>query len=87
MSKGLSFANPTESEIELAEIVCERVPFFEQVRFTNTGSEAVMMAVKAARAITKRPKDRQVRRRLSRQLRLCGSEFRSRSCRLADASR
>src|SRR5438445_3002357 len=56
IGRGLSFANPTESEIELAEIVCERVPFFEQVRFTNTGSEAVMMAIKAARAITKRPK-------------------------------
>lgn len=56
INKGLSFANPTESEIELAEIVCERVPFFEQVRFTNTGSEAVMMAVKAARAITTRPR-------------------------------
>lgn len=56
IGRGLSFANPTESEIDLAEIVCERVTFFEQVRFTNTGSEAVMMAIKAARAITKRPK-------------------------------
>ncbi|MBZ9994072.1 aspartate aminotransferase family protein [Mesorhizobium sp. BH1-1-4] len=54
--RGLSFANPTESEIDLAEILCHRVPFFEQVRFTNTGSEAVMMAIKAARAITRRPK-------------------------------
>ncbi|WP_245489513.1 MULTISPECIES: aspartate aminotransferase family protein [unclassified Mesorhizobium] len=52
---GLSFAFPTESEIDLAEILCERVPFFEQVRFTNTGSEAVMVAIKAARAITGRP--------------------------------
>lgn len=56
IGRGLSFANPTESEIDLAEILCERVPFFEQVRFTNTGSEAVMMAIKAARAITKRSK-------------------------------
>ncbi|KAA3452233.1 aspartate aminotransferase family protein [Mesorhizobium sp. SARCC-RB16n] len=56
IGKGLSFANPTECEIDLAEIVCARVPFFEQVRFTNTGSEAVMMAIKAARAITGRPK-------------------------------
>lgn len=86
INKGLSFANPTESEIELAEIVCKRVPFFEQVRFTNTGSEAVMMAVKAARH-HETTKGRQVRRRLSRQLRLCRSEFRSRSCRLANASR
>ncbi len=56
IGRGLSFANPTECEIDLAEIVCARVPFFEQVRFTNTGSEAVMMAIKAARAITERPK-------------------------------
>ncbi|RWC00353.1 MAG: aspartate aminotransferase family protein [Mesorhizobium sp.] len=56
IGRGLSFANPTESEIHLAEILCERVPFFEQVRVTNTGSEAVMMAIKAARAITGRPK-------------------------------
>ncbi|UCI31996.1 aspartate aminotransferase family protein [Mesorhizobium sp. B4-1-4] len=56
VGRGLSFANPTESEIDLAEILCDRVPFFEQMRFTNTGSEAVMMAIKAARAITKRPK-------------------------------
>ncbi|TPI27661.1 aspartate aminotransferase family protein [Mesorhizobium sp. B3-2-1] len=56
IGRGLSFANPSECEIDLAEIVCARVPFFEQVRFTNTGSEAVMMAIKAARAITGRPK-------------------------------
>ncbi|RWI16806.1 MAG: aspartate aminotransferase family protein [Mesorhizobium sp.] len=56
VGRGLSFASPSESEIDLAEILCARVPFFEQVRFTNTGSEAVMMAIKAARAITGRPK-------------------------------
>jgi glutamate-1-semialdehyde 2,1-aminomutase len=53
---GTCFGNPTLSEIALAELLCERVPHFEQVRFTNTGSEAVMMAVKAARALTGRPK-------------------------------
>uniref|UniRef100_UPI0031013795 aminotransferase class III-fold pyridoxal phosphate-dependent enzyme n=1 Tax=Neorhizobium sp. EC2-8 TaxID=3129230 RepID=UPI0031013795 len=54
LMKGLSFANPTFPEIELAELLCDRVPHFEQVRFTNTGSEAVMMAIKAARALTGR---------------------------------
>lgn len=49
-------AMPTESEIELAEILCERVPGFERVRFANSGTEAVMMAIKAARAFTGRPK-------------------------------
>lgn len=49
-------AMPTEAEVELAELLCERVPSFDQVRFTNSGSEAVMMAIKAARAFTGRPK-------------------------------
>ena len=41
---------------EMAELLCARVSYFEHVRFTNTGSEAVMMAIKAARAMTGRPK-------------------------------
>jgi glutamate-1-semialdehyde 2,1-aminomutase len=53
---GTCFAMPTETEIVLAELLCERVPGFEKVRFTNSGSEAVMMALKAARAHTGRPK-------------------------------
>src|SRR3546814_11667598 len=40
--------------IELAEIICARVPHFEHLRFANTGTEAVMLAVKAARALTGR---------------------------------
>ena len=47
---------PTESEIELAELICQRVNSIERIRFCNSGSEAVMMAVKAARAYTGRPK-------------------------------
>lgn len=53
---GTCFAMPTETEIVLAELLCSRVPGFERVRFTNSGSEAVMMALKAARARTGRPK-------------------------------
>ncbi|MDD9906420.1 MAG: aspartate aminotransferase family protein [Rhodospirillaceae bacterium] len=53
---GTCFAMPTESEIELAELLCDRAPGFEQIRFTNSGSEAVMMALKAARAHTGKPK-------------------------------
>lgn len=53
---GTCFAMPTEQEVVLAELLCERVPGFENVRFTNSGSEAVMMALKAARAHTGRPK-------------------------------
>jgi glutamate-1-semialdehyde 2,1-aminomutase len=53
---GTCFAMPTESEIVLAELLCGRAPGFERVRFTNSGSESVMMALKAARAHTGRPK-------------------------------
>ena len=52
---GTAFGMPTEHEINLAELIVERVPSVENVRFTNSGSEAVMMAVKAARAYTGRP--------------------------------
>jgi glutamate-1-semialdehyde 2,1-aminomutase len=47
---------PDESEIELAEIIVDRLPGVEQVRFTNSGTEAVMVAIKAARALTGRGK-------------------------------
>ena len=47
---------PTESEIELAELLVGRVASVDQLRFSNSGTEAVMMALKAARAFTGRPK-------------------------------
>jgi glutamate-1-semialdehyde 2,1-aminomutase len=56
LRRGSCFANPTESEIELAELLCSRIPHLERVRFVNTGTEAVMFAIKAARAFTGRPK-------------------------------
>ena len=55
LENGTAFSMPTESEIALAEIICERVPSAEQIRFTNSGTEAVMMAIQAARAYTGRP--------------------------------
>src|SRR5262245_33313534 len=56
LSRGASFALPTPEEIDLAALLAERVPSVEQVRFTNSGSEAVMVAIKAARAFTGRHK-------------------------------
>lgn len=56
LQTGTAFPMPTESEIALAELLCSRVPSFERIRFTNSGTEAVMMAIKAARAYTGRPK-------------------------------
>ncbi len=56
LSHGSAFSFCHESEIELAELLCERVPSFERIRFMNSGSEAVMNAIKLARAFTGRPK-------------------------------
>jgi glutamate-1-semialdehyde 2,1-aminomutase len=52
---GSCFANPTRHEIALAELIVERVRRIDSVRFVNSGSEAVMFAIKAARAFTGRP--------------------------------
>ena len=54
--RGTAFAGPTELEVELAEIITARVPAIERIRFTNSGTEGVMMAIKAARGYTGRPK-------------------------------
>jgi glutamate-1-semialdehyde 2,1-aminomutase len=56
LQRGTAFAMPTEHEVALAELLVERVPSVERIRFTNSGSEAVMVALKAARAYTGRPK-------------------------------
>ena len=52
---GTAYTNPTEAEIVLAEMICDRVESAELIRFSNSGSEAVMSAIKAARAVTGRP--------------------------------
>jgi glutamate-1-semialdehyde 2,1-aminomutase len=53
---GTCFSMPTESEVALAELLCDRVTSIERLRFANSGSEGVMMAIKAARAFTGRAK-------------------------------
>ncbi len=53
---GTAFGMPTESEIDLAELIVSRLPAADEVRFANSGTEAVMMALKAARAFTGLPK-------------------------------
>ena len=56
LSLGSAFGMPTQSEVDLAELLCARLPSVDHIRFTNSGTEAVMMALKAARAFTGRPK-------------------------------
>ena len=54
MVKGTAFGMPTESEILLAEALAARSPRMEQTRFCNSGTEAVLAAIKGARGITGR---------------------------------
>ena len=56
LRSGTCFANPTAHEVAHAEMLTARVPAVERVRYVNTGTEAVMFAVKAARALTGRTK-------------------------------
>jgi glutamate-1-semialdehyde 2,1-aminomutase len=56
LGRGTAFAQGTEVEIRYAEHLCGRNPGFEKLRFVNSGTEAVMGAVKAARAFTGRAK-------------------------------
>ena len=55
LQKGTAVTLATEPELNLAEHICQRVSWFEKIRFMNSGTEAVMAAIKAARAITGRP--------------------------------
>ena len=56
VQKGTAFTMATEIEIEYAELLCARVPGFEKIRFVNSGTEAVMAMIKAARAFTGKEK-------------------------------
>lgn len=54
--KGLTFGTPTAGEVELAELVSACVPDVEMLRLVNSGTEAVMSAVRVARGFTGREK-------------------------------
>ena len=54
--KGLSFGCATEIEVEMAEFICENLPHVEMVRMVNSGTEAVMSAIRTARGFTGRDK-------------------------------
>jgi glutamate-1-semialdehyde 2,1-aminomutase len=56
LEKGTAFPGVTVPQVRLAELLCERVPSFERVRFANSGTEATMNAIRAARAFTGRHK-------------------------------
>ena len=54
MQRGTSFGIPTELELQLGELVVERMPHVEMLRFVSSGTEATMSAIRVARAMTKR---------------------------------
>ena len=56
VQKGTSFGAPTALETEMASLIVEAVPAVEQVRMVNSGTEAVMSALRLARGYTKREK-------------------------------
>ncbi len=54
IGEGSAFGLPTRYEVDMAEMLSKRVAIGEKWRFTNSGTEAVMMAIRAARAVTGR---------------------------------
>jgi len=53
---GFAFGSNTQTETELARLVLEAYPFHDKIRFVNSGTEAVMSAIRLARGFTKRSK-------------------------------
>lgn len=52
LKKGTSYGAPTEAEVVLAEKVCAALPSCDMVRMVNSGTEAIMSALRLARAVT-----------------------------------
>ena len=52
LSRGTAFFAPTELDVEFARLLCQRLASAERVRFTNSGTEAVMVAIQIARGGT-----------------------------------
>jgi glutamate-1-semialdehyde 2,1-aminomutase len=78
---------PTEWEVRLAELLCARIPSVERVRFTNSGTEANFVAVKAARAYTGKPKVAKVEGGYHGQYDLLEASFQPKAHQWGDALR
>ena len=52
VSRGTGFNRPTQLEVNMAEMLCERIASVETVRFCNSGTEALICAIRAAKAFT-----------------------------------
>jgi len=56
LANGVTFGSASAHETRLASLVCERIPSMERIRFTNSGTEANIMALVTANAVTARDK-------------------------------
>ncbi|MCD7843374.1 MAG: glutamate-1-semialdehyde 2,1-aminomutase [Clostridiales bacterium] len=56
VGNGLSFGAPCQAEVDIAELMVQMVPGLEMVRMVNSGTEAVMSALRVARGVTGRTK-------------------------------
>lgn len=56
LPNSFSYGAPTRKEVEMAELICHMVPSIEKVRMVNSGTEACMSAIRAARGYTGRNK-------------------------------
>ena len=54
LEQGVVYNAPNRHQIRLARVLCERIPSFDLVRFTNSGTEATLNTIRAARAFTGR---------------------------------
>jgi len=52
LERGVAYNGPNEHQVRLARLLCQRVPSFDLVRFTNSGTEATLNTIRAARAYT-----------------------------------
>ncbi len=51
-ARGTAFSGPTEAQIRLAKVLCDRLPSVDTIRFANSGTEATLNAIRVARAFT-----------------------------------
>jgi len=56
LEQGVVYNAPNAHQIRLAKLLCERIPSFDLVRFTNSGTEATLNTIRAARAVTGKSK-------------------------------
>ncbi len=54
VEKGTALASPTVLQVEHAALLCGRIPSVDMVRYTNSGTEATMWAMRTARAVTRK---------------------------------